>query len=372
MAHATDSLRATFSALVAGRLLGGGADPVALTRMVRHGSEAQAVVALGRLGRLPEEKARLFVEERLADERAALRRAAARALALRGEGASLPALHAATDRTDEGSVCLAVARVRCGADRATEAARLAERDRRVYHTEGGVRRTAFDVPPLPERLLLALDQPVDPFDTLNERLRTAGRREQHVLFNALGIGGDPRAFPLLVDALRATDVDPGRGFTQRRLSATAIGRLGLRAATPVLLRALQDEALDFEGRPGAGMGIQYPVRTNLLWALGEVADPAAIPTLISYLGNTSGSAFGGFYLAAMDALYKLGERAAPALRAVLQSGPDTDAAHALGVLVALGEEPTPWRNDRRAGVAGLAKRAALDPSRAIAPAVDRR
>ena len=175
-----------------------------------------------------------------------------------------------------------------------------------------------------------------------------------MLFNALGVGGDPRALPLLVDALRATDVDPGRGFTQRRLAATAIGRIGLRAATPVLLRALQDEALDFEGRPGAGMGIQYPVRTNLLWALGEVADPAAVPTLLSYLGNTSGSAFGGFYLAAMDALTKIGPAAEPALNAVLHTAPDTEAAHALGVLVALGHDPGMWRNDRRIAVARLA------------------
>lgn len=351
------SLRASLVALVGDRLPGA-AEPLGLARTVRHGTEAQAVDALGRLGERPEVEARQFLEERLADDHAAVRRAAARALAVRADRASLPALIAASDRTDEGDVCLAAARVRCGADRATESERLAVRDRRAYHTEGGKRRTAFDVPPLTERLLLALDQPVDAFPVLKERLRTAGRREQHVIFNALGVGGDPRALPLLRDALRATDVDPGRGFTQRRLAATAIGRIGLREATPVLLRGLKDEALDFEGRPGAGMGIQYPVRTNLLWALGEVADPAAIPTLISYLGNTSGSAFGGFYLAAMDALWKLGEVAVPALQAVLRGGPDTDAAHALGVLVALGHDPKPWVTDRRAGVARLAGRAA--------------
>ena len=69
------------------------------------------------------------------------------------------------------------------------------------------------------------------------------------------------------DLLFATDVDPGRGFTQRRLAPTALGRLGLRDATPVLLRALENEALDYEGRPGAGMGVQYP---EILWEVCRV------------------------------------------------------------------------------------------------------
>ncbi len=354
MSRASRALRASVVSLLAERT----DDPASLARVVRHGSEAHAVPALLRIGERAEGDARRFVEERLGDERAALRRAASRALALRGDPEALPALAAATDRTEEGAVGLAIARVRCGGDRAKEHAALEALDRRTYWTEGGSRRTSFDVPPLTERLLLGLDRPTEPFDVLREQLKTAGRREQHALFTALGTCGDPQALPLLVDALRATDVDPGRGFTQRRLAATAIGRIGLRAATPVLIRALKDEALDFEGRPGAGMGIQYPVRTNLLWALGEVADPAAIPTLVSYLGNTSGSAFGGFYLAAMDALTKLGAAAVPALHAVLRGAPDTEAAHALGVLVALGNDPAPWAADPRVGVATLARRAA--------------
>lgn len=354
MSRASRALRASVVSLLGER----SDDPASLARVVRHGSEAQAIPALRKIGARSEDAARQFVEERLGDERAAVRRAASRALAGRAEPTSLPALVAAVDRTEEGAVGLAVARVRCGGDRAREHDALDARDRRTYWTEGGSRRTSFDVPPLTERLLLALDRPTEPFDVLREQLKTAGRREQHALFTALGTCGDPRALPLLVDALRATDVDPGRGFTQRRLAATAIGRIGLREATPVLLRALKDEALDFEGRPGAGMGIQYPVRTNLLWALGEVADPAAIPTLVSYLGNTSGSAFGGFYLAAMDALTKLGDAAVPAVLAVLRSAPDTEAAHALGVLVALGHDPAAWTTDARVGVATLARRAA--------------
>jgi HEAT repeat protein len=351
------------------RLLGGTLteqDGARLARAVRHGSEDLAVQALHLLAARPEPEARRFVEERLGDERAAVRVAAARGLALRGDTASLPALQKAQAQTDELALQLAVARVRCcgaarEAARETERAQLVRRDARTYHTEGGVRRIAFDVPPLEQRLAQELDEPQPRFEALAAQLKTAGRREQHAIFAALGITGDPRALPILIGALRATDVDPGRGFTQRRLAATAIGRIGLRRASPVLLRALSDEALDFEGRPGAGMGIQYPVRTNLLWALGEIADPAAIPTLISYLGNTSGSAFGGFYLAAMDALWKFGDPAAPALREAVRSAPDTAAAHALGVLVALGHDPSPWIKDPRAGVSRLATRAGAAP-----------
>lgn len=339
------------------RMLGGSDDAAGLARAVRHGSEALAVQALGAIGARPEDDARRFVEARLGDERAAVRNAAARALAARGDAASRPALDAAEARTDEGALRLALARVACGADADAARAQLRARDARTYLTEGGPRRLAFDVPPLVERFDAERAQAPEGFDALAARLRTAGRREQHALFTALGQTGDPRALPLLIGALRATDVDPGRGFTQRRLAATAIGRIGLRSATPVLLRALSDEALDFEGRPGAGMGIQYPVRTNLLWALGEVGDPAAVPTLVGYLGNTSGSAFGGFYLAAMDALWKLGDAAAPALERAVRTAPDTAAAHALGVLVALGRDPAPWTDDPRAGVATLARRA---------------
>jgi HEAT repeat protein len=354
------------------RLLGGALteqDGARLARAVRHGSEDLAVNALQVLAGRPEPEARRFVEERLGDERVAVRAAAARGLTQRGDTASLAALHAAKAQTDELALRLAVARVRCSgaagpnreAARETERALLIQRDARTYHTEGGVRRIAFDVPPLEQRLAQELDGPQPPFEALATQLKTAGRREQHAIFAALGMTGDPRALPILIGALRATDVDPGRGFTQRRLAATAIGRIGLRRATPVLLRALSDEALDFEGRPGAGMGIQYPVRTNLLWALGEIADPAAIPTLIGYLGNTSGSAFGGFYLAAMDALWKLGAHAAPALHEAVRSAPDTAAAHALGVLVALGHDPNPWIKDPRAGVSRLATRAGAAP-----------
>ncbi len=327
----------------------------ALGRAVRHGSEALAVRAIEELGRRPEPDARLFLEARLTDPRQAVARGAAVALGLRADPASLPVLLRVAGRTDEGALQLSVARVRCGGDRATETTALDARDHRVFVTEGGSRRIAFDVPPLSERLAGALDLPARSFDQLVLDMKTAGRREQHVILTALGVTGDPRALPLLVDALRATDVDPGRGFTQRRLTATAIGRLGLRAATPILTRALQDEALDFEGRPGAGMGIQYPVRTNLLWALGEQGDPACLPTLLSYLGNTSGSAFGGFYLAAMDALWKLGPAAEPALLTTLRTAEDTPAAHALGVLRALGHDASPWIADPRAGVARVAR-----------------
>ncbi len=348
--------------LLTGRGLGE-LDGLGLARAIRRGTERLAVLAVSALAVRPEDQAREFIEAQLADDRAAVTRAAARALGRRGDARSLPALSRArsTRGRDEDALAVALATVRCSPDaiaaRTVAIALLDARDRRTYPTVGGPRRLAFDVPPLPERLALALDQPERDYGALAASLAVAGRREQHVIFNALGLSADPRALPLLVDALRATDVDPGRGFTQRRLAATAIGRIGLREGTPVLLRALKDEALDFEGRPGAGMGIQYPVRTNLIWALGELGDLAAVPTLVSYLGNTTGSAFGGFYLAAMDALWKYGAVAIPALRDAVATAPDVAAAHALGVLIALGEDPAPWRADRRPDVARVAQSA---------------
>tara|TARA_B110000495_G_C22769754_1_gene450501 strand:- start:330 stop:683 length:354 start_codon:yes stop_codon:yes gene_type:complete len=104
------------------------------------------------------------------------------------------------------------------------------------------------------------------------------------------------------------------------------------------------EALDQEGRPGAGLGIQRPVRRYLLAALGELQCSADV--LAQYLGNTHGSAEGGFYLPAMDALWKVGD--SKCLRRSLD-GPEFVAANALGVLVALGGEAVlePYTGDLR-------------------------
>lgn len=182
--------------------------------------------------------------------------------------------------------------------------------------------------------LAALRHPEDAPHLLAAR-DTAGRRGDHTLLDAMGTHGDPSFLAPLRGALHARDIDPGRGFVQRRLAADGLGRLGLAAAIPLLLRALDDERDDFEGRPGAGLGIQYPVRANLLWALGELSAEAAIPTLIAYLGDTSGSAFGGFYLPAMDALVRIGAPARAALERATRDHNPQVAANATGALAAL-------------------------------------
>jgi len=372
-----------------------------MERGIRRGSEGFAVRCVRALGERPDAPAALFVA--LLDRQdVALRRAAARALANLGCVEALVPLAAAWpgERTEEGRIALAVARARCGQDPAPLAAALDTYDRRVLHTVGGARCPAsvHGLAPLSERLWAALGEapgqvrpraellaarrhalassgttataerreplqslallgaPED-FVTFQKRFRSAGRRGEHTLFLALGLTGDPRAATVLRDALRATDVDPGRGFAQRRLAATGLGRLGLRQAVGWLTRAIQDEAADFEGRPGAGLGIQYPVRTNLLWALGEIGDPACLPTLLAHLGDTHGSALGGFYLPAMDALYKLGGVAFPALREAAARGTEVTAAHAVSVLAAGGEDIRRWASDPRPTVRQLAERA---------------
>ena len=181
--------------------------------------------------------------------------------------------------------------------------------------------------------LAALQDPVD-LDRLTGMRQGAGRRASLSAVVALGLHGDPRALRELIGVLRAIDVDPGAGFAGRARAATALGRLGLPEAADALMAALVDEALDHEGRPGAGLGVQIPVRGALLSALGECGEPRAAPILATYLANTHGSALGGFHLPAMDALWKLGDPAP--LRALL-SGPEIAAANAVGVLAALGD-----------------------------------
>ncbi len=167
---------------------------------------------------------------------------------------------------------------------------------------------------------------------LQQLRRDGGRRTDHAALSALGRLGDPRALPDLLIALVEMDVDPGRALAHRRLSAVALGRLGIPSVAPKLHQALRREAREHEGRPGAGLGIQYPVRTNLLWALGELQSARSVRVLLPYLSDLSGSALGGFYLPAMGALVKLGGGAlAPVL--ALAEGPVGDAAdNAVGVL----------------------------------------
>lgn len=180
---------------------------------------------------------------------------------------------------------------------------------------------------------LACQQHPDDFPRIAARVRAAGRREAHVVTDALGESGDPRAIGLLLPTLRAMDVDPGHGFAGRRAAATALGRLGLPEVGPALSAALEVEAADYEGRPGAGMGIQYPVRSVMLTALGEAGAMAQAPVLAAYLADLSGSAFGGFYLPAMDALWKL--QGADVVVPLL-AGTTVEAQHAAGLLLAMG------------------------------------
>jgi hypothetical protein len=174
------------------------------------------------------------------------------------------------------------------------------------------------------------------FEYLRGHLKTGGRRMEHLAIRFLGIHGDPRSLKLLCALLSEMSVDPARGFAHRRMAATALGRLGLKEAGPALLRALRQEPADHEGRPGAGLGIQYPVRTNIIWALGEIQEARAIPALIDLLDDDAGSPLGGFYIGAMDALLKIGPKAEQHLRkAALCNG--KKGINAKGVLKALEE-----------------------------------
>ncbi len=202
--------------------------------------------------------------------------------------------------------------------------------------------------------LLAAQQDPRDLPTLEAALAGAGRRASHLLLGAVG-EGDPRALARWQEALRDTDVDPGAGFARRARAARALGRLGLPEAVPALRRALTDEALDHEGRPGAGLGVQLPVRDALLAALGECGDASTAGILASYLGNVHGSAQGGFHLLAMDGLVKIGV-VEPVLAAL--EGPEIAAANALGVLAAMGRrELVEACSDGRPLVRAVRKRA---------------
>jgi len=81
---------------------------------------------------------------------------------------------------------------------------------------------------------------------------------------ALGEIGDPRAIPVLIDALGDPDVEV------RRYAARSLVKFG-RAATPALLKALDD--------PSA------PARRYAVRALGEIRDPASAAALLALAGK---------------------------------------------------------------------------------------
>lgn len=327
----------------------------ACARRIDGGNEADAVVAVRRLPDEP--RAIALLTRLLTDPRVAVRRVAAVALSGRA-AAPVAALRSAYDveRTDNGRLRLAIALARAGEASAPLADSLAAHAGRRFATHGGSRSplAASGVAPLVERFWRALGGTVEalraerrgerdllgvaelrhPDDVawLRAQASGAGRRGSHTLLLALARTGDPDVARELLAALRARDVDPGHGFAQRRIAAEGLGELGLRSSVPAILAAVTDEVHDFEGRPGAGLGIQFPVRTALYYALGEIADARAVPTLIAALGDTHGSAFGGFYLPAMDALWKIGPDAAVAVRAAAADPAEIVAANAAGIL----------------------------------------
>lgn len=146
----------------------------------------------------------------------------------------------------------------------------------------------------------------DDFDVLYSLVHACGRRMHLTLCAALGYHGDPRAKEWLLAVLHAVDENPGHGFASRAAAASGLGCMGLVDTADNLVRALQDEERDFEGRPGAGLGVQRSVRTSILGALGELQQRPNV--LESYLSNTDGCATGGFYLSAMDGLWKIGDK----------------------------------------------------------------
>ncbi len=71
----------------------------------------------------------------------------------------------------------------------------------------------------------------------------------------------------------------------------------------------------------------------MLAALGELGDASRAAYIAGYLGNTTGTAHGGYYLQAMDAMVKLDAwREAQALL----GADETTSLNAQGVLGALG------------------------------------
>ena len=375
-----------------------------LVRVLRRGRETRRVEAARALAELEDLPAAQALREVLADPVPGVRRAAARGLGRWGLGEDAPRLRDALAREASTTVAvdLAAAWVRCGGRPEMAGALLQERVGRRLRTARGLRepdaasglgaRTAFrewwlvlaphthpgegEAVPASQRqaLLEGLRRAVErepdsaggrqavealgaqghPED-LRRLLRLrkqGGRRTDHAALAALGRLGDPRALDELLEALVEMDGDPGRAFAHRRLAAVALGRLGMPGVAPRLHRALRREAREHEGRPGAGLGIQYPVRANLLWALGELQSPRSIKVLVPYLGDVSGSALGGFHLPAMGALVKLGARAVEPVRSVAERATGEAALNALGVLEALAEE----HGTARAALADLAGR----------------
>jgi HEAT repeat protein len=122
----------------------------------------------------------------------------------------------------------------------------------------------------PERVIERIGQPwaVDSLLEALERLDEIGERRAAPrigVARALGMAGDPRAEPALVDLLR-------RGSPEERISAArALGEVGGRGARVELERALQDES--------------WPLRAQAAKALGRISIKRSVPALAAVLDD---------------------------------------------------------------------------------------
>jgi HEAT repeat protein len=122
----------------------------------------------------------------------------------------------------------------------------------------------------PERVIERLGQPwaVDTLLASLRRLDAEGERRAAPrvgIARALGVAGDPRAEPALVDLLR-------RGSEEERISAArALGAVGGPLGRPVLEAVLSDES--------------WPLRAQAAKALAKVGDARSVPALEAVLGD---------------------------------------------------------------------------------------
>jgi hypothetical protein len=186
-----------------------------------------------------------------------------------------------------------------------------------------------------------------------------------------GIEGDPRQIQSVLRALSSIETAPGVGFALRRVAATALGRFGSQQVSRHLIRALKREEFEHEGRPGAGMGIQYPVRIDIIHTIGELQCHAAVPALLRLLNEQQSSPKGGLHLPAMDALSKILQnksksselkRSLDLVVSLARGGTDIEALNAVGVLIAANQRTSLTNLSTINSPAGLlAKKSVTNP-----------
>jgi len=171
---------------------------------------------------------------------------------------------------------------------------------------------------------------VDPLLKLLFNDRDSSLREDAV--RALGEIGDARAVEFLLTALK----EPGL----RPLVAEALGRIGDRQAVPALVAVVDGTNRPEQSRTVAGCGDQWTEEMTAQAAatrsLGQIRDPATIPTLVAALKNTVTRA------EAATALVAFGQPAIPHLVAMLKNEADGNILfHVKEALAQLG-----WRQGR--------------------------